>query len=138
MPARITEKRLVDVLVEHLRKTRAVRREVAHYEKRIDVVAYSAHANSIAGIEAKSRNWARALQQAILNLTAVDFSYVALWSETARRLDLDVLDEFGVGLISVGTKWGDVEVIVEARRSEFTNRYCRKQIGEGFIAEHPS
>jgi hypothetical protein len=135
MAARVTERRLVDVLVEYLRKTREVRREVRHYEKRIDVVAFISHGNVIEGIEAKCCDWTRAVQQAILNLTAVDFSYVAMWSETAHRIERDLLDEFGIGLIAVGTKWGDVKLLVEARRSEFTNRFVRQQIGEGFVSE---
>ena len=135
MSAQVTERRLVDVLVEYLRKSRKVRREVPHYEKRIDVVTYLSEADSVEGIEAKSRNWARAVQQAMLNLTAVDFSYVALWTETAHRVDRKVLDEHGIGLIAVGTRWGDVEVLVEARRSEFTNRFVRQQMGEHFRVE---
>jgi hypothetical protein len=135
MAAKVTERRLVDVLVEHLRKTRDVRREVPHYEKRIDVVAYLSDADFVEGIEAKSRDWPRAVQQAMLNLTAVDFSYVALWTETAHRVDRNVLEEFGIGLIAVGTRWGDVEILVEARRSELTNRFVRQQIGERFGVE---
>lgn len=138
MAATVTERRLVDVLVEHLRKTRDVRREVPHYEKRIDVVAYAAEDNTIEGIEAKSRDWTRAVQQAMLNLTAVDFSYVALWSETAHRVDRKVLEEHGIGLMSVGTRWGDVEVLVQPRRSEFTNRFVRQEIGERFGEVQPA
>lgn len=135
MSAQVTERRLVDVLVEHLRKTREVRREVPHYEKRIDVVTYLSAVDCVEGIEAKSRDWPRAVQQAMLNLTAVDFSYVALWAETAHRVDRQRLDEFGIGLIAVGTRWGDVDVLVEARRSEFTNRFVRQQMGEHFGVE---
>ena len=89
----------------------------------------------MAGIEAKTRNWSRAIQQAILNLTAVDFSYVAVWTQTAHLIDRELLDEYGLGLIAVGTKWGDVEVLVEPRQSELTNRFVRKQIGDVFVAE---
>lgn len=135
MSAKVTERRLVDVLVEYLRRTREVRREVPHYEKRIDVVTYISSGDFVEGIEAKSRDWPRAVQQAMLNLTAVDFSYVALWAETAHRVDRSVLDEFGIGLISVGTRWGDVEVLVEARRSELTNRFVRQQMSEHFGVE---
>jgi hypothetical protein len=137
MAAKVTERRLVDVLVEYLRKTREVRREVPHYEKRIDVVTYLSQVNHVEGIEAKSRDWPRAIQQAMLNLTAVDFSYVALWAQTAHLVDRELLEEFGIGLISVGTRWGDVEILVQARRSEFTNRFVRKQMGEHFVAEQP-
>jgi hypothetical protein len=137
MTARVTEKRLVDVLVEYLRKTRDVRREVPHYEKRIDVVTYLSDTDFVEGIEAKCRDWYRAVQQAMLNLTAVDFSYVALWTETAHLVDRNLLEEFGIGLIAVGTRWGDVEFLVEARRSELTNRFVRQLMGERFGVEQP-
>lgn len=137
MATKVTEKRLVDVLVEHLRKSRDVRREVPHYEKRIDVVAYVSNDDFLEGIEAKSRDWPRAIQQAMLNLTAVDYSYVALWSETAHLVDRGILAEHGLGLIAVGTRWGDVEVLVKPRRSEYTNRFVRQKIGERFGVEQP-
>ena len=135
MAEKVSERRLVDVLVEYMRKSREVRREVPHYEKRIDVVTYQFDADEVEGIEAKSRDWPRAVQQAMLNLTAVDYSYVALWTGTAHRVNRELLDEFGIGLIAVGTKWGDVEVLVQASRSPFTNRFVRQEIGDHFLAE---
>lgn len=126
MAAKITERRLVDVLVSHLRCEFEVRREAAHYEKRIDVLTYCPLSKTFAGFEAKTRNWQRAMQQAMLNLTAVDYSYIAIWSEAVHRVDRDWLDELGIGMCSVGTKWGDVEMLVEARKSPYTNRFIRE------------
>jgi hypothetical protein len=126
---------LVDVLVSDLRIHYAVKREVSHYEKRIDVVAYCPIVQELTAIEAKSRDWQRALQQAMLNLTATDYSYIAIWSESAHRVCLGLLDEFGIGLIVVGTSWGSVDRVVEARRSRFTNRFVRAHLGEQFGAE---
>lgn len=132
MPKKVTERRLVDVLVSDLRIRYAVRREVSHYEKRIDVVAYCPMVQELTAIEAKSKDWQRALQQAMLNLTATDYSYIAIWSESAHRVCRSLLDEFGIGLIVVGTSWGAVERVVEARRSPLTNRYVRAYLGEQF------
>lgn len=135
MAEQISERRLVDVLVESFRKTHKVRREVSHYEKSIDVVTYSAETELLDAIEAKCKDWRRAIQQAILNLTAVDHSYVALWSRTAHRIDRALLLEYGIGLISVGTKWGDVQVLLAPRKSGLTNRFIRKQLGDEFGRE---
>lgn len=135
MPSLITERRLVDVLAAFLRKEGDVYREVPHYEKRIDLVTYCRDASSIVAIEAKSCNWQRAVQQAMLNLTAVDLSYVAIWSAKAHLVDRDTLEHFGIGLIAVGTRWGDVEYLVSARQSSLTNRFVRQQIGERFHLE---
>ena len=132
---RVTERRLVDVLVSDLRHQFSVLREVPHYEKRIDVVAFCPNAQEITAVEAKSQNWQKALQQAILNLTAADFCYVAIWDAAIHRVELNLLSEFGIGLVSVGTRWGSVERIIEARRSPFTNRFVHAHIGERFGQE---
>ena len=128
MSARITERRIVDVLVSHLRKSCEVRRQVRHYEKRIDVVTYCPAEGHLTAIEAKTRDWNRALQQAILNLTAAEFCYIAILSTSAHRVDRARLEEFGIGLMSVGTKWDDVELLLKARRSPYTNRFVREQL----------
>lgn len=135
MPKIVTERRLVDVLVSDLRLHYAVKREVSHYDKRIDVVTYCPTVRELTAIEAKSKDWQRAIQQAMLNLTATDYSYIAIWSEAAHRVSRSMLNEFGIGLIVVGTSWGAVERVVEARRSPFTNRYVRAQLGEQFGVE---
>ncbi len=139
MSARITERRIVDVLVSHLRKRYEVRREVRHYEKRIDVVTYCPVERRLTAIEAKSRDWNRALQQAILNLTAAEFCYIAISSSSAHRVDRARLDEFGIGLMSVGSKWDDVVLLVEPRKSPYTNRFVREQlVGAYAVAEDPT
>ena len=71
---RVTERRLVDVLVSHLRKGRTVAREVPHYEKRIDVVTVDPESGKVCAIEAKTAAWERAIGQAVVNLTAANVS----------------------------------------------------------------
>jgi len=132
MPQKYSEKRLVDVLTAHYRKTHSVRREVKHYEKHIDVVTYCNQQKQVDAIEAKMRDWQRAIQQAILNLTAADFCYVAIWAEAAHLVQEAVLEEYGIGLIAVGTRWGDVDVRVKPKRSPYTNRFVREEIGQQF------
>jgi len=134
MRKRISEKRLVDVLVCHMRTSSTVKREVRHYEKRIDIVTYCSSDQYLASIEAKCTDWSKALQQAILNLTAVEYSYIAIWEPCVHRVDHKVLDEFGIGLLSVGTKWGDVEKLLDAKRSILINRYVRKAMLQQFIS----
>lgn len=134
MPQRVTERRLVDVLVCHLREQHATGREVGHYERRIDVAIVRSDTDELWAIEAKTANWSRALAQAIVNLAAAERSYVALYSKYAHRVPLGILAEHGVGLIAVGTKWGDVQILKEAARSPYTNHLAtdriRSQIAE--------
>lgn len=119
---RISERRLVDVLVSHLRKSTAVAREVRHYEKRIDVVSVDPTSGIVTAIEVKTHAWPRAVGQAVVNLPAAERSYVALYSKHVHRVPHETLAEHGVGLIAIGTAWGDVEVIVEAPESPYQNR----------------
>ncbi len=134
MAKRVTERRLVDVLVCHLRKQHATGREIGHYEKRIDVATIRSDTNELWAIEAKTTAWSRAVSQAIVNLAAAERSYIAIYSEYAHRVPMEVLDEHGIGLIAVGTRWGDVEILREAARSPYTNHLAadriRLQIGE--------
>jgi len=118
----ITERRLVDVLVGYLGRDNDTAREVSHYEKRIDLLVAFSETDELWGIEAKTTNWNKALAQAILNLSAVERSYIAIYEKNVHRVREDLLDRYGIGLISVGTKWGDVAVLREARRSELINK----------------
>ena len=128
MPNRVTERRLVDVLVCHLRKEHATAREIGHYEKRIDVATIRADTDEVWAIEAKTTDWSRALAQAVVNLAAAQRSYIALYCQHAHRVPLKMLEDRGIGLISVGSKWGDVKVLREAERSPYTNRLAMDRI----------
>ena len=128
MVKRVTERRLVDVLVCHLREQHATGREVGHYEKRIDVVTIRSDTSELWAIEAKTTDWSRALSQAIVNLTAAERSYIALYSKHAHRVPLGILDEHGIGLMAVGTRWGDVEILKDAARSPYTNHLATDRI----------
>jgi len=71
-----------------------------------------------ASIEAKLKDWSTALDQALYNKPAVDFSYVALpLSEfRCRSAVLSRFKEKGIGIIGV-TKNGQYELLVQPRRS---------------------
>lgn len=131
---RPTERRLVDVLVRHFRESNPARREVVHYEKRIDLAVVDSKSSEVWAIEAKSTNWIRAFSQAVVNLAAADRSYIAIYNLYAHRVKKDLIGAYGIGLIAVGTRWGDVELLVEAGVSPYTNRLAaeriREQIGE--------
>ncbi len=128
MVKRVTERRLVDVLVCHLREQHATGREIGHYERRIDVATIRSDTNELWAIEAKTTDWSRALSQAIVNMAAAERSYIALYTKHAHRVPLGILDEHGVGLIAVGTRWGDVEILWNAARSPYTNHLATDRI----------
>lgn len=132
---KVTERRLVDVLVAHFREATAVAREVTHYEKRIDVVSVHRESGEVWAIEAKTAAWPRAIGQAIVNLSASERSYVAIYSKHAHRVSREVLAEHGLGLIAVGTKWGEVDVLVEAPESRYQNRLLVDRLRQHLLKE---
>ena len=128
MSERITEKRLVDVLLSYFRnRDFPARREVRHYERRIDMVLLS-DTDELWAIEAKTADWGRALSQAIINLAAAERSYIAILSRHVHRVPQLLLDAHCIGLISVGTRWGDVAIIKEATPSPYVNRLAIERI----------
>lgn len=126
----ITEKRLVDVLVSFLRNDNLVAREVRHYEKSIDVVAMPHENYELNAVEVKTSNWGKAIQQAVVNLAVAEKSYIAMYEKNVHRVNLDELNQYGIGLISVGTSWGDVKVVHEAQRSSFLNKITNSRVKE--------
>jgi hypothetical protein len=133
MPKSITERRLVDVLMCHFGKLHATKREVRHYERSIDVLAVCDCDEEVWAIEAKVAAWTRALSQAIVNLAAAQRSYIAIYAKNAHRVDLERLDRYGIGLIAVGSQWGQVEVLKEAKLSQYTNNKAVNQIRQQVV-----
>ena len=133
---KISEKRIVDVLISYLRYNNHVKREVRHYEKIIDVVAMPLKGDELCTIEVKTQNWKKAFRQAFVNLAVADRSYVAMYSKYAHRVDTEILREYGIGLYSVGSAWGNVELLEEANLSRYTNRITNQRIKEQIIGDN--
>lgn len=125
---RVTERRIVDVLISDLRKRCLVAREVKHYERRIDIAALPFLGDDLLTYEAKITDWARAISQAIVNLAAGEKAYIALYKKNVHLVPMDTLIAYGIGLVSVGTKWGEVEEILGAKSSPYLNRLASQRI----------
>ena len=126
----ISEKRLTDVLVSYIRKSNPVQRECRHYEKYIDLIGLIIDCNELMSVEVKVKNWQKAFQQAVVNLAVAEKSYMAMYSEYIHRVDIDRLREHGIGLISVGSAWGEVQFIEPAKTSQLVNTITNKRIKE--------
>lgn len=127
MIARVSERRIADVLVCYLRSHYPLAREYRLYEKNIDVLALDIRTADIIAFEVKVRDWTRAAQQAMLNLTVANRSYIAVWADAARCVSIDVLRNSGLGLIAVGSRWGEVTYIRDAPTSPFLNRITNER-----------
>jgi hypothetical protein len=121
MSKHVSERRLVDVILQHARQQHKAAREVPHYEKRIDIVVLRCDTDELWAIEAKMADWAAALSQAIVNLTAAHRSYIAVYAANAHRVNAGLLADQGIGLISVGAKWGEVSILQSAPPSPYVN-----------------
>ena len=70
----------------------------------MDMYAYSRRDNLTVAIELKLRRWSRAVEQALLYQLCSDFVYIAMPSTATSSVDLALLDEYGIGLLSVQTE----------------------------------
>ena len=95
------------------------RTEVPLYRSKIDIVTVNPDNKQVVAIEAKISNWYRALQQATSYSMCADRVYLALWHEFIHRVDIEILDKYGIGLLSVN---GSVEEVKKAKKSKFINK----------------
>ncbi|GEM_PF-2646316 len=130
---KISEKRIADVMISYLRNDNHVVREVRHYEKSIDLVAVALGGGELWTVEVKTQDWRKAFKQAFVNLAVADRSYVAMYSKYVHRVEINILKEYGIGLYSVGSAWGDVELLEEANPSCYTNRITNERLKERII-----
>lgn len=75
--------------------------ELPFFEHRIDLYGYCENTTRTIAVELKLRDWRRALQQALLYQLCSDYVFIAVPVETAKRVDLDLLREHGIGLLSI-------------------------------------
>lgn len=83
-------------------------------------------------IEAKLKDWKGACLQAQRYLCFSDYSYVALPSETIKNVNLSILQESGIGLLSVHGK--KIEEILPAKKS-ISCDYVLKYISTSKVIE---
>lgn len=106
-------------------------REVPALDKKIDIVGV--RNREIWAVEAKVKDWKRALQQAVTDRLFVDRVYVALWHEFAGRADEEIYGKFGIGIMSVD---GSVEIIKPAKKSKIAHASLVKKLTDGLRGEN--
>ena len=105
--------------------------EVPLYRSKIDLVTVNPSNNEVVAIEAKISNWYRALQQATSYTMCANKVYIALWHEYAHRVNHEILDRYGIGLLSVN---GIVEEVHRAKNSREVNKDLFHEI-RNFVLE---
>lgn len=111
----IREKLIQDQVVEYLQENGyVVFEEVPVLSNRIDLVATDLRKEHIEAIEVKVRNWKRAFQQAMFYQLCSHACSIAIWKHGARKMDFDLLEQYGIGAIVVD---GRAERICDAKPS---------------------
>ncbi len=84
----------------------------------------------IIAVEAKQYNWRRATIQARRYTFFAEQTYIAVWTETVKNVDILFLNKHQIGLIGVGQN--KAEIIFDAPelkpRNLMMNRYCSEYL----------
>lgn len=85
--------------------------------REIDVLCVRKRKRELIAIEAKVRDWKKAVNQAFTRLFYVDESYIAIPHEHIPKVDRKILRTDGIGLISINS---NAEILIEPTKSRIT------------------
>lgn len=103
-----------------------VNTEVPMLSKMIDILCFNPDTKDIVAIEAKMQKWKRALQQALTYRLCSNFVYIAIHHDFSHRVDKELLQKHGVGLIVVNQD--DTDISLEASRSMVVHRRIKEHV----------
>lgn len=90
--------------------------------KLIDLVLMQKTSEKVIAVEAKVKDWRRALRQAINYQLAADESYVAISKKHANSIDCGKFERTGVGLIVIDLDSGKADIAIPAKESTIKNK----------------
>ena len=90
--------------------------EVPFLHKMIDILCYEPTSGACIAVELKVRDWKSGIRQALVYKLGADAAYLAMPIEHVRRVDLDELRKFNIGLLSVSPE--EVREHVRPKRSQ--------------------
>lgn len=93
--------------------------------RRVDLVCVPQKGGKITAIELKVKDWKKAFDQALGCTLFADRVYVALPQKYTRRVQPQVLDEYGIGLLGVGDF---VRIIQPAKVNRRVHPSLRQQL----------
>ncbi len=98
--------------------------EIKFLTRYIDLVGHKK--KKLIAIEVKVSNWKKALQQALACRLCAHESYIALSEKFVHRVQLDILKEYGIGLIAV--KDNSIEIIQRAKKSKIIHKSVKREV----------
>ena len=98
--------------------------------RELDIVIVDAMQCTVLVIEAKLRDWRRAINQARGNAFWADYTAILVPSSAVLRVDLGILGALGIGLmqLSDASETQPISVVVQAARSSDTIRTLRSHL----------
>ena len=113
--------------------------EVPFLHKMIDLLCYEPASGACIAVELKVHDWKSGIRQALTYKLGADAAYLALPIEHVHRVDLDELQKFDIGLLSVSPE--GVRERVRPKRSQhrlptLTKRLIARSFGH--VADHAS
>lgn len=109
--------------------------EIQFYEYRIDLYAYSRSRQLTIAVELKLYNWQRAINQAIIYQLCADLVYIAVPKTTAERIDKSILDQYGIGLITIDNR-NHVRQLIAAEMSYVLKPHYRDSYIQQLLKDH--
>lgn len=115
------EQSIVELVEKHLSlEFDSVFTEVPFLQRYIDIIGYDKCSRKTIAVEAKVKNWQVALRQARVCLLCSDEVYIAMPKDFVHRVDNRILQEYGIGLMSVG---GTVKTVLESGPPKYKHSY---------------
>ena len=130
-----SEAEMVDILkIFFENQDLIVTTEVPMLSKRIDMLCLNLKTNDIIAVEAKLQKWKRALQQALTYRVCSEHVYIAIHHDFSHRVDRELLQKKGVGLIVVNQN--EVTIPIEPSESMITHHRIKEDVMSFMGGEH--
>lgn len=99
------EKELVDNYIlfqSNINQSIKIIKEFGYRQKKIDIVEFDPDSKYfLHGIEFKIKNWKLGFEQCLGNRILVPFNSLALYHKYIKNVNLELLKNYGIGLISI-------------------------------------
>ncbi|EPZ49728.1 hypothetical protein M902_0728 [Bacteriovorax sp. BAL6_X] len=109
------------------RSFRIIEEEVDFFERRIDLFCFSRKLDKSIAVEAKLKDWKKALRQALLYQLCSDFVYVAMPADVFKVINKDTFFNHGVGFLALYES-GACRELIPARPSSVLTEVYRTEL----------
>ena len=102
--------------------------ELRFYDRRIDIMAYSARKKKLISVEAKLSNWYKAFQQALIYQLCSDLVYIAMPEGKLECINREKMQKEGIGFLAIYSSNRCRELIKPLRSKNMRHHYKKELI----------